>query len=166
MPYLTLLGGGKTKWLKQLHNWTTRPLWWLLWVKVNLYCFANIQHFVKFHLFYCDHSYHLSVNILLCLQALWQLLWVIPVKFPTLQKSASDLRGQKKLSINFIQNTVSIKTSELLTQVYWNFFEALVHYQMNRMASFNWKCTLLFSLLSPSFGICSSQYISPILLRS
>ncbi|XXG80443.1 hypothetical protein AAC387_Pa09g1306 [Persea americana] len=98
---------------------------WLLPLAVFCPVYKHMLMIVDNEEFY-EHEKPLSLKDIRCLivllrQALWQLLWVIPVKFPTLQKSASDLRGQKKLSINFIQNTVSIKTSELLTQLQdWN----------------------------------------------
>ncbi|KAL5996551.1 hypothetical protein ACLOJK_026631 [Asimina triloba] len=53
--------------------------------------------------------------------ALWQLLWVIPGKSSTFQKSTANFSDHKKLSINFLQHKVGIVTSELLTQLQdWN----------------------------------------------
>ncbi|XP_058077263.1 E3 ubiquitin-protein ligase UPL6 isoform X2 [Magnolia sinica] len=59
--------------------------------------------------------------IIILKQALWQLLWVIPGKSSTFQKSATNFSDHKRLSIHFIQHKVGIVTSELLTQLQdWN----------------------------------------------
>ncbi|XP_043709518.1 E3 ubiquitin-protein ligase UPL6-like isoform X1 [Telopea speciosissima] len=59
--------------------------------------------------------------IVILKQALWQLLWVIPMKSPNAVKSSTVLSGHRRNSVDFIQQRVSIVTSELLAQLQdWN----------------------------------------------
>eukprot|EP00262_Sarcandra_glabra_P021052 TRINITY_DN8660_c0_g1_i1.p1 TRINITY_DN8660_c0_g1~~TRINITY_DN8660_c0_g1_i1.p1 ORF type:complete len:1037 (+),score=192.54 TRINITY_DN8660_c0_g1_i1:201-3311(+) len=55
--------------------------------------------------------------IIILKQSLWQLLWVIPAKLPTLQKSAANRASSKRLSVEFLQHRVGVVTSDLLTQL-------------------------------------------------
>lgn len=97
---------------------------WLLPLAVFCPVYKHMLMIVDNEEFY-EQEKPLSLKDIRCLivilrQALWQLLWLIPTKSHTIQKSA-DLHSQKRLSVNFIQQRVSITTSELLTQLQdWN----------------------------------------------
>ncbi|XP_043725409.1 E3 ubiquitin-protein ligase UPL6-like isoform X2 [Telopea speciosissima] len=59
--------------------------------------------------------------IVILKQVLWQLLWVIPMKSPNAVKSSTILSAIRRNSVDFIQERVSIVTSELLAQLQdWN----------------------------------------------
>lgn len=59
--------------------------------------------------------------IIILRHALWNLLWLSPVKSFNLMKSTTEVSDGKGLSIEFIQHRVSIVTSELLMQLQdWN----------------------------------------------
>jgi hypothetical protein len=62
-----------------------------------------------------EYSLLVSIEYYINLQALWQLLWVIPSSSP--QKVSPNPSGLKKLSVENVKTRARVGLSELLTQV-------------------------------------------------
>ncbi|KAK1277859.1 E3 ubiquitin-protein ligase UPL6 [Acorus gramineus] len=98
---------------------------WLLPLSVFCPVYKHMLMIVDNEDFY-EQEKPLSLMDIRCLviilkQALWQLLWVNPSKFPALEKSTINLLSSKKLSSEFIQYKVKNVVSELLSQLEdWN----------------------------------------------
>ncbi|KAK1317157.1 E3 ubiquitin-protein ligase UPL6 [Acorus calamus] len=98
---------------------------WLLPLSVFCPVYKHMLMIVDNEDFY-EQEKPLSLMDIRCLviilkQALWQLLWLNPSKFPALEKSTINLLSSKKLSSEFIQYKVKNVVSELLSQLEdWN----------------------------------------------
>ncbi|XP_042488604.1 E3 ubiquitin-protein ligase UPL6-like isoform X3 [Macadamia integrifolia] len=98
---------------------------WLLPLAVFCPVYKHMLMIVDNEEFY-DQEKPLSLKdirglIVILKQALWQLLWVIPMKSPNAVKSSTTHSTIRRNSVDFIQQRVSIVTSELLAQLQdWN----------------------------------------------
>ncbi|CAN6467252.1 unnamed protein product [Victoria cruziana] len=98
---------------------------WLLPLSVFSPVYRHMLMITDNEEFY-EHQKPLSLQdvktlIIILKEALWHLLWVVPVKSSTGQKLKTNSSCQRRLSVEFIQTRVGTVTSELLAQLQdWN----------------------------------------------